>query len=47
MAASKVIIITTVLKCVGSDGSLGNQIGMKLKAVNALVRCNNNVVVAN
>jgi len=47
MAASKAIIITAVPKCVGSDGSLGNQVEMKLKAVNSVLRCNNNVAVAN
>jgi X box-binding protein 1 len=47
MAASKAIIITAVPKCVGSDGSLGNQVGMKLKAVNSVLRCNSNVAVAN
>jgi len=47
MAASKAIIITAVPKCVGSDGSLGTQVGMKMKAVNSVLRCNNNVAVAN
>jgi len=46
MAACKVIIITAVPKCVGNDGSLGNQVGMKLKAVNSVLKCNNNVAVA-
>jgi len=47
MAASKAIIITAVPKCVSSDGSLSNQVGMKLKAVNSVLRCNNNVAVTN
>jgi len=47
MASSKAIIITAVPKCVGNDGSLGNQVALKLKAVNSVLRCNNNVAVAN
>jgi len=47
MAASKAIIITAVPNCVGSDGSLGNQVGMKLKVVNSVLMCNSNVAVAN
>lgn len=47
MAASKAIIITAVPKSVGSDDSLGSQVGMKLKAVNSVLRCNNNVAVVN
>jgi hypothetical protein len=47
MAASKTIIITAVPKCVGSDGTLGNQVGIKLKAVNSVLRCNSNATVAN
>ena len=40
MAASNVIIIT-IPKCVGSDGSFGNQVGM-----NSVLSCNTNVAVA-
>lgn len=47
MAASKAIIITAVPKCVDSDDSLGNQVGMKMKAMNSVLRCNNNVAVVN
>jgi hypothetical protein len=47
MSSSKAIIITAVPKCVGSDGSLGNHLALKLKAVNSVLRCNNSVAVAN
>ena len=47
MAASPAIIVTAVPNCVGSDGSLGNQVGMKLKAMNAVWMCNSNIAVAN
>jgi hypothetical protein len=42
MAASKTIIITAVPKCVATDGILGNQVGMEVKAVKSVLRCNNN-----
>lgn len=47
MTASKTIIITSVPKCVGSDGTLGNEVGIKLKTVNSVLRCNNNASAAN
>jgi hypothetical protein len=42
MAASTAIIITAVPNC---DGSLGNQVGMELKAVNSVWMCNNKMVI--
>ena len=47
MAASPAIIVTAVPNCVGSDGSLGNQVGIKLKAMNAVWMCNSNIAVDN
>jgi hypothetical protein len=47
MEEYKEIIIKEVKKCVGSDGSIGNKVGMKLKEVNYVLRCNSKVEVEN
>jgi 2-methylaconitate cis-trans-isomerase PrpF len=46
MAVPKAIIITAVPKYVGSDGTLSNQVGIKLKARNSILKCSNNAAVA-
>lgn len=46
MAVPKAIIITAVPKYVDSDGTLSNQVGIKLKARNSILKCSNNAAVA-
>ncbi|KAJ9584124.1 hypothetical protein L9F63_021533 [Diploptera punctata] len=40
MAIPKAIIITAVPKYIGADGSLTNNVGIKLKSGNSILRCN-------
>jgi hypothetical protein len=47
MAVPKAIIITTVPKYVDSDSTRSNNVGIKLKAGNSVLRCKNNASVTN
>lgn len=46
MAVPKAIIITAVPKYIGSGGVVNNQVGIKLKARNSVLKCSNNAAVA-
>lgn len=45
MAVPKTIIITAVPKYVDSDGTLSNQIGIKLKTGNTILKCKNDATI--